>query len=117
MPSKAIACYGKSKVISQGFWVRSLAVLPDGRLASGGDDGKIRLWPKDGAGEPKILPQGSAVWSLAVRPDGWLASGGGDGTIKLWPSEGTGEPVVLKHERTGRALAVPEGWTAGQRQR
>ena len=28
----------------------SLAVLADGRLASGGQDGKIKLWPKEGKG-------------------------------------------------------------------
>jgi len=32
--------------------VYCLVVLADGRLAGGGKDGKIKLWPKDGAGEP-----------------------------------------------------------------
>ena len=30
-------------------------LLPDGRLASGGEDGKIKHWPDEGAGEPVIL--------------------------------------------------------------
>ncbi|HXZ15382.1 MAG TPA: hypothetical protein VEH77_05320, partial [Roseiarcus sp.] len=62
----------------------SLAVLADGRLASAGDDGLIKLWPKEGVGEPVVLLHGSEVWALAVLPDGRLASGGLDGTIKLW---------------------------------
>ena len=53
----------------------SLAVLADGRLASGGKDGKIKLWPKEGTGEPVVLSHGSPVWSLAVLADGRLASG------------------------------------------
>ena len=48
-------------VLSHGSPVRSLAVLADGRLASGGDDGQIKLWPKDGTGEPVVLPHGSPV--------------------------------------------------------
>jgi WD40 repeat protein len=80
-------------VVSSRRW----PVLGDGRLASGGHDGTIKLWPKEGTGEPVVLTQGAAVRSLAVLKDGRLASGGTDGTIKLWPEEGTGEPVVLTH--------------------
>ena len=78
-----------------GSWVNVLAVLADGRLASGGQDGKIKLWPKEGHGEPAILSNGSQVYSLAALSDGRLASGGFDGKIRLWPKDGKGEPVVI----------------------
>jgi WD40 repeat protein len=65
----------------------------DGRLASGGFDGNIKLWPKEGTGQPAVLPQDSAAWSLAVLADGRLASGGDDGKIRLWPKDGAGEPI------------------------
>jgi len=85
-------------VLTHADIVWSLAVLTDGRLASGGNDGKIKLWSVDGAGKPeKVLSHGSPVESLAVLPDGRLASGDKDGTIKLWPKAGTGDPVVLSH--------------------
>jgi WD40 repeat protein len=72
-------------VLSHGSrWGLSLAVLADGRLASGGEDGKIKLWPKVGTGEPVVLSHGSWIWSLAVLADGRLASAGEDGKIKLW---------------------------------
>jgi len=48
-------------VLTHGAEVMSLAVLADGRLASGGYDGKIKLWPKDGTGEPVVLTHGAAV--------------------------------------------------------
>jgi hypothetical protein len=93
-------------VLSHGTPVGSLAGLADGRLASGGDDGKIKLWPKEGTGEPVVLSHGSPVRSLAVLADGRLASGGGDGNIKLWPKAGMGEPVVLSHGHPVGSLAV-----------
>ena len=61
-----------------------LAMLADGRLASAGDDGKIKLWPKEGTGEPVVLSHGRQILSLAALVDGGLASGGVDGNIKLW---------------------------------
>jgi WD40 repeat protein len=71
---------GEPAVLSQGSPVISLALLADGWLASGSLDGKINLWPRDGAGEPVVLSPGSQIWSLAVLPDGRLASGGPRGT-------------------------------------
>ena len=100
---------------SSGHEVRALAVLPDGRLASGSYD-TIKLWPTGAAGEPVVLPHDSdgAVTSLAVLLDGrWLASGDQDGTIKLWPIGGTGDPVVLPHDSEDGAVtslaALPDG--------
>src|SRR5271165_1173644 len=93
-------------VLSHGSWVLSLAALPDGRLASGGADSTIKLWPENGGGKPAILLHGSPVYSLAVLADGRLASAGRDGTIKLWPKDGAGEAVVLWHGSRVWSLAV-----------
>jgi hypothetical protein len=97
-------------VLSQGSEVVSLAVLADGRLASGDGNGKIKIWPKEGRGEPVVLAQGSRVEALAVLADGRLASGGSDlsgkGNIKIWPKERTGEPVVLAQSSWVLSLAV-----------
>ena len=93
-------------VLSTGSYVQCMAVLADGRLASGGNDDQIKLWPKEGIGEPMVLAHGSSVNSLAVLADGRLASGGADGKIKLWPKEGAGEPVVLTHGSSVNSLAV-----------
>jgi len=93
-------------VHSHGSKVFSLAELKDGRLASGGEDGKIKIWPKKDTGEPVVRSHGSTVISLAELKDGRLASGGEDGKIKIWPKEGAAEPVVHLHSRSVRSLAV-----------
>jgi hypothetical protein len=71
------------RVYRQDSAVMSLAMLADGRLVSGGHDGTITLWPKEGAGGPVVLSHGDTVRSLAVLTDGRLASGGTDGKTKL----------------------------------
>ena len=93
--------------------VLSLTVLVDLRLASGGEDGNIAVWPEEGTRELVILAHGTPVLSLAVLADGRLASGGEDGKIKLWPKNGTGEPSVLLHGSPVLSLAVlGDGWLA-----
>ena len=94
-------------MLTHGAAVLSLAVLADGRLASGGVDGKIKLWPKEGMSEPVVLPHGAAVGSLAVLANGRSASGGGDGTIKLWLVEEQ-KLVTALCLRAGRNLTKAE---------
>ena len=69
--------------------VMSFAILYDGRLACGREDGDIFLWSLRGGSSNQ--PNGSlsrrhrsAVLSLAVLSDGRLASGSSDGTIDVW---------------------------------
>jgi WD40 repeat protein len=89
--------------------VSSLAVLADGRLASGGVDGNIEIWPESGPGDPVVLSHGGSVLSLAVLADGRLASGGDDGEIKIWPGRGSGDPLVLPNGSPVLSLAVLTG--------
>jgi WD40 repeat protein len=69
---------------------RCVAFAADGRvLASGGDDGLVRLWEVH-SGQQRIALEWhlDSVCSVAFAPDGLtLASGSFDGTIKLWPRE------------------------------
>ncbi len=77
--------------------VMALAVLGEGRLASGSADKTIRLWdPASGACERVFERHQGGVWALAVLGDGRLASCSEDNTIRLWdPNQPDGAPRVL----------------------
>jgi WD40 repeat protein len=80
------------------------------RLASGADDGTIRLWnPVTGALTHVLTGHTGPVWAVArvSTPDGpdLLASAGGDGTIRLW-QPATGECVAVLTGHRGRVFAV-----------
>ena len=89
--------------------VSALAVLPDGRLASGAWDKTIKLWnPASGACEATLEGHSGSVFALAVLADGRLASGSDDKSIRIWEfreSRWTGA-VQFVADASVKALAV-----------
>ncbi|HBR75839.1 MAG TPA: hypothetical protein DEA78_19570, partial [Cyanobacteria bacterium UBA11159] len=71
-------------------WVRSVSFSPDGKtIASGSDDGIIKLWNLEGKELLTLMGHESRVRSISFSPDGkTIASGSWDGTVKLWNREG-----------------------------
>ncbi len=59
----------------------AVAVLPDGRLASGSDDNSIRLWEGSTGQETARLEVDFAVLSFAVLAEKRLAAGDQGGRI------------------------------------
>lgn len=98
-------CMVVATLKGHGGWVRALAPLPDGRLASTGEDGVIRLWDIAQGGVVATL-EGHSGWvmALALLPDGRLASGGMDGWIRLWHQERVA--AMLCGFRTGLSCQV-----------
>jgi WD40 repeat protein/transcriptional regulator with XRE-family HTH domain len=82
--------------------VTSVALSADGRLlASGGDDGALRLWETASGRCLATLPGHlGQILSVSVDDDGRLvASGGYDGTVRLWePSSGRCLATLWAHD-------------------
>ncbi|SEB02177.1 WD40 repeat [Thiothrix caldifontis] len=112
-----------AKVLQQwqvdGGAVNALALTPDGKvLASGHDDGKIRLWDsgeeKEKDTSPKLLRvlEGhsrmiATGWGLAFSPDGErLASASYDNTVRLWDwGKGSSLQVLAGHNGFAQGVA------------
>ena len=99
-------------------WALAAVPLPGGQalLASGGEDGTVRLWdPATGqAAGPPLKGHAGRVWALAAVPlpggRALLASGGEDGTVRLWdPATGqaAGPPLKGHAGRVWALAAVP----------
>ncbi|MBW4518831.1 MAG: AAA-like domain-containing protein, partial [Scytolyngbya sp. HA4215-MV1] len=71
--------------------VRSVSWTADGKtLATGGSDGSVKLWNRDGTPITTLNANQSIVRSVSWTADGkTLATGGDDGSVKLWNRDGT----------------------------
>ncbi len=82
-------CDAKVNKIMHGHMPDCLAVLADGRLASGSNEKNIRVWDVK-SGQCVQLLDGHGKYNttvLTVLPDGRLASGSNDSSIKFWNME------------------------------
>ena len=88
--------------------VHSVAWGGDGaRLASGGDDGTVRVWDVAAGCElHRLKAPGSKVWSVAWAGDGErLASGESDRTVRVWDAA-TGRELHCLEGHWSKVLSV-----------
>jgi WD40 repeat protein len=79
--------------LSHPFLIRSAALSPDGRtVATGGFDGKVRVWEVTGKFRWEAARHGQEVHGIAFSPDGRLLLTVGSGEAQLWEAAG-GTPV------------------------
>jgi cytochrome c len=92
--------------------VNAVAILPDGRLVTAGEDARIAVWTP-GATAPSTVFQGhtAPIVGLAVSPDGkTIASASWDRTVRLWPLEGAAARVLEGHQQNVNGVAFsPDG--------
>ncbi len=91
--------------------VRSLAVAPDGTIASGDWSGEIRLWnARDGRFLRVLAKQGTAVGSLSFSPDGKLLL---SGISRSWPiATHQGQGLQHRQRQGDRHLYRPRQYRA-----
>jgi len=87
--------------------VNAVAILKDGRLVTGGEDGRIAIW-KPGEAAPSQTFEGhtAPIVSLAISPDqSTIASASWDRTIRLWPLSGGAPRVLEGHSQNVNGVA------------
>jgi WD40 repeat protein len=90
-PSSASGTARLTPVMTATAAGRATAVVlsPDGRLVSGADDGRLRMWDV-GAERARATLEGhsGAITAIAVSPDGnWIVSASQDRTVRVWDDE------------------------------
>ena len=92
--------------------VNAVALLPDGRIVTGGADGRIAIWqPGSPAPERVLEGHGAPIVGLAVSPDGKsVASASWDRSVRLWPLMGGEARVLNGHRDNVNGVAfLPDG--------
>ncbi|MGC5225000.1 WD40 repeat domain-containing protein [Micromonospora sp. DT81.3] len=91
--------------------------LADGRIATGGYDGRVRVWAPHHPGPVELgtaiapgLPNRS-VGAVTALPDARIPTGGRDNRVLIWDSHHPGTPLELgtHDDWVGSVIALPDG--------
>jgi WD40 repeat protein len=83
--------------------VQGVSYAPDGRIATAGSDGTVRVWPSHGSDPVVLVGHEAAVNTARFNRRGTrIVSAGDDGTIRIWNPAG-GDALVVLHRHEGIA--------------
>ena len=88
--------------------VDAVAVLPDGRVITGGDAGRVLMWDpaRPGAGPAELGCHGGTVRAAAMLADRRVVTGGADRRVLVWdPVQASTQVVQLNCSVTALATA------------
>ena len=100
-------------------YIYSLAILPDGDIASSSEDRTVRVW-RDGQCVQTITHPAISIWTVAACPEtGDIASGASDNIIRIFSRdpERQAEPEVCEENpavRCGNPVFERESLTSSQ---
>jgi WD40 repeat protein len=103
--------------VDPGQVVGAVLIAPDGTwFATGGADGKVRTWDRDGHQLATISGPDGELCALGLAPNGsWLATGDDDGIVRTWGTDGTPlSKSSISHKKGISCLEIaPDGtWLA-----
>ena len=75
------------------FAVTCMAVLPDGKVVTGGDDKMLRIWDPARRHCLRTLA-GYDIYCVAALPDGKVVSGSYEGDLRIW-DPATGQCLLI----------------------
>ncbi|MFD0365852.1 NACHT and WD repeat domain-containing protein [Nocardia sp. GCM10030253] len=103
------------RVAAHNLSISSIDFSPDGKtLATGGNDGPVRLWDFTDRTRPRplsssIAPPGTTAWLLGFHPQGnYLAAVGKDGARRLWDLNE--QHAIDRICRISRTVLTPDLW-------
>jgi cytochrome c len=87
--------------------VNAVAMLPGGRVATAGEDGRIGLWSPGKSAPDRVLDgHKGPIVGLALSPDGTLlASAAWDRTVRIWPIAGGAPRSLEGHQQNVNGVA------------
>ena len=104
---------GFATFFEQGTGVTDLAVLEDGRFASSGVDGMVRVWNSDDPEEPLVTYTGhfgAQALSVFALPDGRVASGDNQRRIHIWNPDDAVPEAAITFEASAEVFDIlPDG--------
>ena len=94
--------------------VRALVKLPsghesNGQIASGANDGVVRIWTLQGDELAQLHGHESFIYSLDVLPTGEIVSAGEDRSVRIWKGTDAAQVITIPAISIWSVSACPNG--------